>query len=78
MNPRVTSVKPLEKYHLFLEFSNGEKKIYDCSHLLNFGIFSQLKNPLYFKKVKASAGSVDWNNTQDICPDTLYIDSVPA
>ena len=75
MNPRIVKVKPLKNYKLSLEFSNGEKGIYDCTPLLNFGVFRELKAQHYFKKVKVSDGTVAWPHEQDICPDTLYIDS---
>ncbi|GCA90726.1 DUF2442 domain-containing protein [Microcystis aeruginosa] len=39
MNPRVKEVIPLPNYQLQLIFTNEEKKIYDCSPLLDFGIF---------------------------------------
>jgi serine protein kinase len=53
-----------------------EKKIYDCSPLLDFGIFQELKNQHYFNQVKVLDGTVTWPNEQDICPDTLYLDSI--
>ncbi|MCA2722319.1 MAG: DUF2442 domain-containing protein [Microcystis sp. M048S1] len=59
-----------------LIFTNEEKKIYDCSPLLDFGIFQELKNKQYFNQVKILDGTVTWPNEQDICPDTLYLDSI--
>ncbi len=76
MNPRISEVSPLDHYRLKLKFTSGEVKIFDCSPFLDFGVFQELKNPTYFRQVKASYGSVAWPNEQDICPDTLYIDSV--
>ena len=76
MNPRVISVQALPARQLLLTFSNGETGTYDCSHLLQFGIFSELQNENYFRKARAEAGTVVWPNDQDICPDTLYLDSV--
>jgi hypothetical protein len=75
MNPRVTDVLPLEGYRLLLSFSNGEKGIYDCSSLLQFEIFSGLRWYTYFNKVKVCDGAVVWPNKEDICPDTLYLES---
>ena len=76
MNPRVKTVVPIADYRLNLIFSNGEERIYDCSHLLNFGVFQELQNLEYFKKVSVQYGTVVWPHEQDICPDTLYEDSV--
>lgn len=76
MNPRVRKVTPLEGYKLRIEFSNGETGEYDCTPLLEFGVFKELKNVQYFKSVKVVGGTVAWPNEQDICPDTLYLDSI--
>lgn len=42
IGPRVRSVKPLSEYKLFLRFDNNEEKIYDCSELLDKGVFIEL------------------------------------
>lgn len=76
MNPRVSKVTATGDYHLLIEFTNGESGSYDCSSLLEFGVFEELKDLSYFKRVKAVDGSVVWPHEQDICPDTLYLDAV--
>ena len=43
---------------------------------LNFGVFQELQDKHYFKQAKISGGTVVWPHEQDICPDTLYLDSV--
>ncbi|MBI3815547.1 MAG: DUF2442 domain-containing protein [Nitrospinae bacterium] len=76
MNPRVKAVKARDNYKLEIIFSNGEVGIYDCSPLLNFGVFAELKDKVYFQQVRAAYGTVVWPHEQDICPDTLYLDSI--
>lgn len=76
MNPRVLELTPIEGYKLKLLFDNGEQGLYDCSGLLDFGVFQELQDKNYFKKAKAVEGTVAWPHGQDICPDTLYLDSV--
>ena len=76
MNPRVKKVVPLSGYKLKIEFSNGEKGVYDCTHLLEFGVFKELKDRNYFQMARAWDGTVVWPHDQDICPDTLYLDSM--
>jgi DUF971 family protein len=75
MNPRIAQVETTDDYKLRLIFTNGEHGIYDCSSLLNFGVFKELGDKNYFKQVKVSDGTVVWPHEQDICPDTLYLDS---
>ena len=75
MNPRIKKVTPTEDYKLILTFSNGIEGLYDCSGLLDFGVFQELKDKSYFNQVKVVGGTVTWPHEQDICPDTLYLDS---
>jgi hypothetical protein len=77
MNPRVYSVIPRSNYKLEIQFTNQEVRIYDCSSFLDFGVFQELRDETYFRKVKVFNGTVTWPNEQDICPDTLYLDSIP-
>lgn len=75
MNPRIKEVIPTDDYKLILTFKNDEKAIYDCSDLLDFGVFKELKDINYFKQVSVEHGTTVWPHEQDICPDTLYLDS---
>jgi len=75
MNPRVRHVKPMPDYRLEITFSNGEVRVYDCHPLLDFGVFVELRDEAYFRQARAEGGTVVWPHEQDICPDTLYMDS---
>ena len=75
MNPRVRSVQPLDDYKLRLTFTNGEIGVYDCTPLLDFGVFRELRDPEYFREARVFLETVAWPHEQDICPDTLYLDS---
>lgn len=78
----VISVKPLENHKLLLEFDNGEKRIGDITPLLSKAVFAFLKDDALFNKVYIEYGAVTWKDSNgmevDICPDKLYIDSVPV
>ena len=76
MNPRVVAVVPTDNYRLRLTFTNGEIGVFDCAHLLTFGVFREFNDIDYFKRGSVANGTVVWPNEQDICPDTLYEDSV--
>ena len=75
MNPRVKAVVAKDDYRLEITFSNGEVGIYDCTPILDFGVFKELRDLGYFKQALAVGGTVVWPHEQDICPDTLYEDS---
>lgn len=75
MNPRVKKVTPTKNYELELIFTNEEKKQFDLKPYLDFGVFSELKEPSVFYSAKVEYGTVTWDNGADICPDTLYLES---
>ena len=69
-------MKPSADYRLRITFSNGEKGIYDCRPLLDFGVLQELRDDAYFRQARAENGTVVWPHEQDICPDTLYEEAV--
>lgn len=75
MNSRVKNVTPLADYQLKIAFTNGETGIYNCRPLLEFGVFKELADEAYFRQVRTEGGTVVWPHEQDICPDTVYLDS---
>jgi hypothetical protein len=79
LNPRVRAVVPQPGFLLRLTFSNGETRVYDVGPLLEQGgVFAELRDESAFRSVHPWHGTVQWSGGQDICPDTLYEDSVPA
>jgi hypothetical protein len=74
--PRVKDVEPNPDYTLTLTFVNGEVKVFDVKPYLDKGIFRELRDKSLFNSVKPMLGSIHWQNGQDLCPDTLYLDSV--
>jgi len=75
MNPRVTDVRPNSDFTLTLWFNNGEVGEFDMKPYLEIGIFKELKNKHLFDTVKVFMGTVQWIHEQDLCPDTLYLES---
>ncbi|MGL6196536.1 MAG: DUF2442 domain-containing protein [Thermoguttaceae bacterium] len=79
IGPRVVKVVPYDDYTLLLTFTNNETKKFDVSPFLNKGVFTELQNIGYFRCVRLNgAGSIEWPNEQDFCPDTLYLKSTPV
>ena len=77
MNPRIVGVKPNADHTLTLKFTNGEIRRFNVRPYLEKGIFKELKDLRLFNSVKPSMGTIQWLNGQDLCPDTLYLDSQP-
>lgn len=72
--PKIKSAVASDHRTLTIVFTNGEKKIYDVSKLLNSDMFSPLKNPSFFKNVKVETGgyAVYWNDMIDISEYELW------
>ena len=77
----VRSVKPLEKFQVLLEFTNGEQKTVDLEPFLRGPIFEPLRQDLErFRAVRVDEelGTIVWENGADIDPDVLYGAHLPA
>jgi hypothetical protein len=75
MNPRVKEVVANPDYTLTVTFDNHEIGSFDMKPYLEIGIFRQLKDPHSFSMVRPFLGSIQWKEGQDLCPDTLYLES---
>jgi uncharacterized protein DUF2442 len=71
---KVISAAPDSPNTLLIELSDGRKGTFDVSPYLELGIFKELKNPSYFKQVKAAYGGVVWPNEQDFSPETIAVE----
>jgi hypothetical protein len=76
MNPRVDKVKPLAEHKLELHFTDGQVRLFDMTPYLGIGIFTELQDPVLFNTAVAALGTVTWANGADLCPDTLFLESV--
>jgi hypothetical protein len=77
----VRSVRPLEKFQVLLEFTDGEQKIVDLEPFLRGPIFEPIRqDPEFFRSVQVDEelGTIVWENGADIDPDVLYGTYVPA
>lgn len=75
MNPRVTDVVANEDFTITVTFTNGEVGTFDVRPYLEMGIFRELKDWRLFRTARPFMGTVQWVNEQDLCPDTIYLDS---
>lgn len=70
---RVTGVRPLSDFRLWVRFNNSEAKIFDFKPLLNTPAFAPLADSETFNGVYIDYGVPSWNNGDiDIAPETLY------
>jgi hypothetical protein len=76
MNPRVANVKPEQDYTLHVWFKNGEEGVFDVKPFLDYEMFQPLKDIALFNSVRPAHGTIQWANEADLCPDTVYMNSV--
>lgn len=70
---KVSGVRPLDDYMLWVRFSTGEAKIFDFKPLLSRHAFAPLINKEVFKSVYIDCGITVWSGGEiDIAPETLY------
>ena len=73
----IISVKATKDYLLYLEFENGEKKVFDMNILMDKKPFNRLKASSLFLAARIDYGTVCWPGDIDIAPETLYDRSIP-
>ena len=74
--PRPKKVIVLDDYKLKILFENGEQKIFDMKVKLEDKFYQRLNNIVYFKNVKISGITLEWENGEDIDPNELYENSI--
>ncbi len=70
---RIISAKALDKYRIEVEFSDGLKGVVDLSDRLFGPMFTPLKDPDLFNKLRVDEfGAICWPNGADLAPDALH------
>ena len=72
LQPKIIEVKPLPNYQLYLKFETNEEKIFNVLPYISGDWFGKLKEERYFKTVRLSGNTVEWQGGQDIAPHELY------
>jgi len=72
---KVIEAKANDDFSLDLKFNDGKLKRFNIKPYLNYEVFKPLKNVDYFKNVRIAFGTVQWQDEQDISPDTLYLEA---
>ncbi len=74
--PRVAAVEALPDLQLLLTFTNGERKRFNAAPLLALPAYKRL--PDVFAAVRVAFGTAVFPGDLDICPDMLYLESMPT
>lgn len=78
--PRVTGVIPLPEKQLLVTFSNGARKNYNCTPLLEREPFQCLQQEWLFRTVQTDPGGygVSWKDEVDLSDSELWENGVPV
>lgn len=71
---KITDVKPLEGFRIWIKFSDNVEGIIDLSDIAGKGVFSIWKDLSLFQAVFIDPvnHTVAWPGGIDLCPDSLY------
>ena len=77
LQPNIKSVTPMEQFKLYLEYENGEKRIFDVNPYLKLPFYRPLNDISVFNTVHVvdNGWTVEWCNGRDISPYELYENS---
>ena len=68
---KVISVEPMEDHRLRIQLSNGKIGVFDVSPYLDRGVFHELRDAEYFRRVSVAFGGIMWPHEQDFSADTI-------
>ena len=70
---RVSGVRPMDGYRLWIRFNTGETGIFDFTPLLSAPAFAPLRDPEIFRGVYIDYDTAVWQDGEiDIAPEYLY------
>lgn len=71
---KITALKILENYHVWLRFDDGVEGTVDFSHKPHTGVFAVWQDYDFFRRASiADHGALTWPGELDLCPDSLWL-----
>jgi len=68
-------VKAIQKYKIWIKYSDGTEGYVDLSHLSHHGIFKAWDEETFFNKVyiDKETDAIAWSKEIELCPNSLYL-----
>ena len=71
---KITSIKVLDNYRIWLRFNDGVEGVVDFSSKPRTGVFAFWNDYENFRKAHIDdLGALIWNDQIDFCPDSLWL-----
>jgi len=75
---RISTVKPLEGFHVELTLTTGEAVRRDLLRFLDGPAFDSIRaDPALFGQVRVETGTLVWPGGIDLCPDVVIWGGLP-
>lgn len=73
--PKILNVSTKLGNTLLVTFEGGERRVYDCTHLLQNDIFSPLRDEAFFRCAHADSHGygVVWNDDVDLAESEIWL-----
>jgi hypothetical protein len=75
MYPAVIDVLPKENFLLTVRFDDGTEGLLDMKPYLDFGVFTRIKDPTQFSRVRVSFDTIEWECGVDLDPEFVHTKS---
>jgi len=73
---QVMTAEPVDDTHVRVSFENGMSGVFDCAPYMKESYWHCLKEPVYFRQVKAEYGTLCWPNDIDLAPEDVWEECV--
>jgi len=71
---KITELKVLENYHVWLRFNDGVEGVADFSSKPRTGVFAGWNDYATFRQAYVGdGGELGWDSQVDFCPDALWL-----
>jgi len=69
---QVMTAVPVDDTRVRVSFENGLTGVFDCAPYMRESYWHRLREPAYFRQVKAECGTLCWPNDIDVAPEDVW------
>ena len=73
---QIIAAEAISDSHVRVSFDTGDVAVFDCTPYMKEKYWSSLRQPGYFRQVKAEYGMLCWPHDIDIAPEDVWEDAI--